>query len=75
MNIYLLRRTNETYYDQYSGFVVVANNEDEAIKHSVAAYASCDEWVTAEYIACTLVGKADDRYKEVETILCDYNAG
>lgn len=32
MNIYLVSRTDDVDYDEYDSFVVVAENEDDALK-------------------------------------------
>lgn len=77
MNIYVLRRTDSGGYDTYSGFVIVAPTEEEAIKYSVDNYHEIpfSPWVTAECVICQLVGSASEEYNEIQVLLSDFKAG
>lgn len=77
MNIYLLKRDNKVGYDEYDGFVIAANTEDEA--RQMAAEEAADEgkniWLSPVSDDVRVVKIGINDYPNPEIILDSFNAG
>ena len=76
MNIYLINRSDHGY-DEYEGFVVVAESDVEAldfvnIKYNVGYYPTFPDIGTK---SVKLIGIASPAYKEITVIISSFNAG
>lgn len=66
MNIYLVQRTDDVDYDEYAGFICVAESEEAAMKICEDAHGSHGEngendwgsWPRRKIVAVTLIGNA-----------------
>lgn len=87
MNIYLVERTDKVDYDQYIGFVCIAESENQA-RHMNPTYDGkfdnnlyynfnhpyITDWVQdPNSLKVVKIGKAD--FNQVKIILYSYNAG
>ena len=76
MNIYLINRSDHGY-DEYDGFVVVAESDVEAldfvnIKYNVGYYPTFPDIGTK---SVKLIGIASPAYKEITVIISSFKAG
>lgn len=82
MNIYLVQRTDGVDYDEYAGFICVAESEESALKICEDAHGSHGEngendwgsWPRRKTVAVTLIGNAVD-WLEPGIIFDDFRAG
>jgi hypothetical protein len=76
MKVYLIT-LNEYDYDEYIGFVVVAENANKALKYLKEKFPEENGWnPTAEWSKGYKVKEIKpDKYKETEVILDSFNAG
>lgn len=76
MNIYLIKRS-DWGYDEFNGFVMVANTEKEALEYLESTYNKREhynEWPNNGEKTATLIGTTD-KYNELTIILSSFNAG
>lgn len=76
MNIYLINR-DDYGYDEFEGFVMAANSEDEALEYLEHKYnhrENYNEWPNKGNKTAELVGTTE-RYSEITIILSSFNAG
>ena len=76
MKLYKLTRNNAVGYDENAGFMIAANDEQQA--RVLASYAVIDEpsvtWIDPTLSACIQVGTAT-RGTKAGIVLTDFNAG
>ena len=80
MFLYLIEM-NYAYYDQFDGFVVAAQSEDDALAfleeeypmEKVALSMSLVRWDKGYTVS--LIGTAADTYTETTEVLASFNAG
>ena len=70
MQIYLLQRKGTVAYDQYDGFVVIANTPNEALSLCEDIYG----WTTRDKINVSEIGIAQ-KNDEPRIVLGSFNAG
>lgn len=74
MNVYLLERDKDKVpYDEFDGFVVVANDEDQARLLPAARRFATDEWPPDAQVSVSLI--ATEAIGEPRIVLGSFNAG
>ena len=77
MNLYKLVNKDDWGYDMYDSCIVVAKNEEDAIKiHPSGLNLDRDVWTrNPDKISCTLIGRAVKGLKEGNIVIASFNAG
>jgi hypothetical protein len=73
MNIYLVERTDNWGYDNYTAMVVIAKNPKEAKEYTIKTHEISFGWTIAKNLKVKLVGTS--KAKRQKIILESFNAG
>jgi hypothetical protein len=75
LNIYVVRRGDDTSYDETAGYVVAAVTMTDACRYGAKVSGDQPDTVWfAPTTTCTLIGRADPQ-TEPGIVLTDYHAG
>lgn len=83
MNIYLVKRNDEVWYDETAGMVIVAKTEEDAIQfflddvNGMGEYRFEESKMTADKLFCIHIGRTVPTYAYniAHVVLTDFRAG
>jgi hypothetical protein len=82
MNLYLVSQNINGDYDSFDSFVVAAEDEESArYTHPSSKYKKWNgedksgTWCAVQYVVVSLIGVAQDGYKNKQIICASFNAG